>query len=170
MRDPMENIVAQRDQLRPLLRMTIEIAEPGYSRVTMPLWDGIRNGMGVAHGGAIFSLADIAFGAAANAGSDARVVSLSTNIDFLRPGRVGPLTAEAQEVRRGNRVVNYDVRVFDGEGALIARTTAAGFVMPSAGENPDGKPESPLSENDQGGQPQKDEKSGPVGDGGEKNA
>ena len=94
----------------------------------MPLTENHKNGMGVAHGGAIFSLADVAFGAAANAGRETGVVSLSTTIEFLRPGKTGPLTAEARVVRGGQHVQSYDVQVFDGSGALIARTMAAGFL------------------------------------------
>ena len=56
------------------------------------------------------------------------MVSLSAAIEFLRPGKIGPLTAEARVVRDGQHVQNYDVQIFDGSGALIARTMATGFL------------------------------------------
>ena len=68
--------------------------------------------MGFAHGGAIFALADVAFGAAANAGRETGVVSLTSSIEFLRPGKVGPLAAEARVVREGNHILSYDVCVY----------------------------------------------------------
>ena len=46
--------------------MTIEEATREYARVSMPITENNKNGMGLAHGGAIFALADVAFGAAAN--------------------------------------------------------------------------------------------------------
>ena len=107
----MENYVAKHDKLMRHLQMTIESASRDYAKVSMPLTENHKNGMGVAHGGAIFSLADVAFGAAANAGRE-----------------TGALTAEARVVRDGQHVQSYDVQVFDGSGALIARTMAAGFL------------------------------------------
>lgn len=108
--------------------MTIEEVRPGYCRVRMPLHKEITNGLGYAHGGAIFSLADIAFGAAANDGSEHFVVSLSTSIEFLKPGLVGPIVAEAKVVRSGRHVQNYDVKIYDGNNELIARTIAQGYT------------------------------------------
>lgn len=123
----MINYVAKHDKLMRYLDMTIETATPEYSRVVMPITENHRNGMGVAHGGAIFALADVAFGSAANADKAEGVVSLSTTIDFLSPGKVSPLTAEAFVVRSGRRILNYDVRVRDGSGALVARCVCSGF-------------------------------------------
>lgn len=85
------NPLAELDNMYKLLDMHIEEARPEYSRVTMPITQKVKNGMGIAHGGAIFTLADIAFGAACNSDARTGVVSLSTSIQFLAPGREGPL-------------------------------------------------------------------------------
>ena len=90
----MECYVRKHDKLVRHLDMCIEEVSREYARVTMPITENHKNGMGVAHGGAIFSLADVAFGCAANAGNDHGVVSLSTTIEYLRPGMVSPLKAE----------------------------------------------------------------------------
>lgn len=124
----MDTYVARHDKLVRHLQMHVEAATPEFSRVTMPITENHRNGMGVVHGGAIFALADVAFGAAANAGRTTGVVSLTSSIEFLRPGKMGPLAAEARVVRTGNHVLSYDVRVFDGEGDLIARAISTGFI------------------------------------------
>ncbi len=123
----MKNYVEKHDKLMRHLQMTIESATPEFARVSMPLTENHKNGMGCAHGGAIFALADVAFGSAANAGKDLGVVSLSTTIEFLRPGQTSPLVAEAHVVRRGQRIQNYAVKVFDGSGELIAQCMAAGY-------------------------------------------
>ena len=58
----MSNLVIEKDQILRLMDMKVEEASPGYAKVSMPLADKVKNGMGMAHGGTIFSLADIAFG------------------------------------------------------------------------------------------------------------
>ncbi|MBQ9453084.1 MAG: PaaI family thioesterase [Desulfovibrio sp.] len=123
----MTNYVAKHDKLMRYLEMTIETATPEYSKVTMPITENHKNGMGVAHGGAIFALVDVAFGSAANAAKTSGVVSLHSSIEFLRPGTVSPLTAEAFVVRDGKHILNYDVKVHDGSGVLVARSMCAGF-------------------------------------------
>lgn len=123
----MKNYVVKHDKLVRFLEMDIESATPEYSKVTMPITEHHKNGMGVAHGGAIFALADVAFGAAANAGKDYGVVSLNTTIEYLRPGRVSPLMAEAFVVRNGKHILNYEVKIYDGSGDLIAKCVASGF-------------------------------------------
>ncbi|MBQ9407107.1 MAG: PaaI family thioesterase [Desulfovibrio sp.] len=123
----MSNYVQKHDKLMRYLDMTIEVATPEYSRVTMPITENHKNGMGVAHGGSIFALLDVAFGCAANSGKESAVVSLHTSVDFLRPGTVSPLMAEARVVRDGKHILNYDVQVFDGSGVLVARSACSGF-------------------------------------------
>ena len=87
------NPLAELDNMYKLLDMHVEEARPEYSRVTMPITQKVKNGMGIAHGGAIFTLADIAFGAACNSDARTGVVSLSTSRGAAcrrgasRPGR-----------------------------------------------------------------------------------
>lgn len=123
----MNNYVAKYDRLMRHLGMTIEEASREYARVTMPIADEIKNGMGLAHGGAIFALADVAFGAAANAGQINGVVSLNAAIEFLRPGLAGPLKAEARLVRKGAHIQSYNVEVRDANDQLVARCMSTGF-------------------------------------------
>ena len=121
------HILAEKDQVFRLFQMAIEEVRPGYARIRMPFLDCMKNGWGALHGGVICTLADIAFGAAAQEGQPTFVVSLSSAIEFLRPGKVGPFTGEAKLVRQGNTISNFDVQVRDGEGKLIARSMASGF-------------------------------------------
>ena len=127
----MSNPVVERDQIMRLMDMQVLELRPGYAKISMPLSDKVKNGMGFAHGGPIFSLADIAFGAAANEGCEHFVVTLSTSIEYLRPGALGPLMAEARVIRSGKHIQNYEVQVFDGAGELIARTMTSGYTTTS---------------------------------------
>lgn len=127
-KDALDNYVARHDKLLRHLQMQVEIATPEFSRVIMPITEHHLNGMRVAHGGVIFALADVAFGAAANAGRKTGVVSLTSSIEFLQPGKIGPLVGEARAVRQGRHIMSYDVNILDGQGALVARAISTGFV------------------------------------------
>lgn len=128
MSEAIKKIIEERDMFARMLGMVIEEADIGYARVSMALTKNHCNGVGMAHGGAIFSLADVAFGAAANGAYDHAVVTLSSNIIFLQPGRVSPLVAEARVIRRGAHIANYDVIVRDGAGTEVARSQSSGFL------------------------------------------
>ena len=86
------------------------------------------NAVGTAQGGLIFTLADTAFAAAANAGAP-ETVSLSTTINFLRPARAegGKLTAHAVTISRGRSVCCIDVTVTDEQGRAVAKLQCTGF-------------------------------------------
>jgi acyl-CoA thioesterase len=96
----------------------------GFCRLRLQLQAHMVNFQGYPHGGVIFSLADVAFGAACNShGVDA--VALSVTIDYL--AAVTPeaaLVAEAREVKQGRRAGFYDVRVVTEDGQAVARAHA----------------------------------------------
>ena len=74
------------------------------------------------HGGVVSALIDTAGGIAAwSALAQGEAVStVDLMVDFLEPGRVaGPLRAEAELVRKGNRVCHVRVRVTQ-DGVLVA--------------------------------------------------
>lgn len=122
------NFVARYDKLLRHLQIEVEFASREYARVRMPLTEHHLNGWGAAHGGVICALVDAAFGSAANDGQETAVVTLSMTVDFLRPGLKGPLTAEARATHAGAHIVNYDIRVSDGEGQIIARAITSGYI------------------------------------------
>jgi len=92
-----------------LMEMEILEARPGYALVRMDT-DGKRNLRGFAHGGAIFALADQAFGIAANLGG-VDEVALSAQIFYLAPAQ-GTLTAIAECKGETAQYSIYTVRVF----------------------------------------------------------
>ena len=101
-------------------------AEPGYAVAKLDITDNHLNGLDVVQGGAIFTLADLAFAAAANAHGQA-TLSINANINFFKstPGKT--LIAEAKEVSATNKIVNYNVDVFDEDRELLARVNIAGY-------------------------------------------
>lgn len=104
-------------------KLGAEMLEIGAGRASMrlKLGPGHLNFLGMVHGGVIFSLADLAFGAAANS-FGTRAMAISVGIDFLAAASVnGELTAEVEQVKRAGRTGFYRMEVKDGEGKEIAR-------------------------------------------------
>ena len=112
--------MSERDQFARALGIELLDLRPGYSRVGMTIAPYMVNGLGIAHGGVIFSLGDFAFAAAGNSHGQT-AVALSMDIHFLRTPDPGTyLTAEAIEVRKGRRTALYRITISDAQGNLIA--------------------------------------------------
>ena len=94
-------IIGENDRLIALFGMKIQEVGPGSAVVRMSVEEGHVNSANVCHGGAIFSLADVAFALACNShGSLALAIDMS--ISFLRPVPVGELiTSSCIEKHRG---------------------------------------------------------------------
>ncbi len=92
----------------------------GYCRVSLPLQPHMVNFQDYPHGGVIFTLADVAFGAACNShGADA--VALSVTISYLAGVKRGStLVAEGREKKQGRRAGFYEVEVATEDGTLVA--------------------------------------------------
>lgn len=97
----------------------VEIRE-GYCKMSMLVRDDMVNGLGICHGGLIFSLGDTAFAFACNS-RNIRTVALNCTINFLNAANVGTkLTAEAVEKSLKGRTGLYDVAITNEEGLKIA--------------------------------------------------
>jgi acyl-CoA thioesterase len=122
-----DGIVARFDRCEyaRLLGMEVTDTWPGGARVRMEV-TGKRNSSGVIHGGAIFSLADHAFGLAANNG-ETRQVAVSASISYLSPAR-GTLEAVAEQVDKTADRSLFVVRVYDGE-RLVATFEGIGVKV-----------------------------------------
>lgn len=79
-------------------------------------------------GGAIFTLADLAFAVAANCGGR-HTVSQSASITFIKPGTGKRLMATARKVSAGSKTCCYTVLVTNDEGKTVAHLTINGFVV-----------------------------------------
>ena len=99
---------------------------PGYARTTLRLRDVHMNGVEVAQGGAVFTLADYAFAACSNSHGTV-AVALDVSITFARAATRGVLTAEAVEESRTRRTSVCTVRVTDEEGGLVALFRGTAF-------------------------------------------
>lgn len=91
----------------------------GTARARMAIQKHHLNGVGTVQGGAIFTLADLAFAAACNSHGTV-AVAVQVNIAFVKAVSEGTLYAEAKETFLGPKLCNYDIHVTDEKGDLVA--------------------------------------------------
>lgn len=99
----------------------------GRTRLRLTLGPEHTNNLGIAHGGIIATLLDIAMGTAARLRAQRSVLTLDMQARFLSPGR-GVLLAEGRVVRGGRSVLFCEAEVTADTGDLIA--TATGILKP----------------------------------------
>ncbi len=104
-----------------------ELSE-GYARVEMLIDEQILNVHGFVHGGALYSLADTAAGAASFAtGRDS--VTLNGTIHYIKPGKGGKLIGVATEISRGRTTGIYEVFLYNDVEILLSRATFTMFFL-----------------------------------------
>jgi acyl-CoA thioesterase len=103
------------------LHAGIELLEvkSGTAKVRMEVKPFHINGVGLVHGGALFTLADFAFAAAANSHEEV-AVAINASISYLKGVKAGTLYAEAEEISNSRKISVYSIRVTDDAGQLIA--------------------------------------------------
>ena len=100
---------------------------PGFAKASLQVEDRHLNSLGTVHGGAIFTLADFAFGAAVKTGGKV-APAISTNLSFLQAARSGTLYAEATEISRSRRLSVCTVRVTNDAGELVALFQGTAYI------------------------------------------
>ena len=111
----------------------IELLEVGNgtAKTRMEIKPEHYNGGGVCQGGAIFTLADLAFAAATN--SHAKLTfSINSTINFFKSERSGFLYAEAKEIFNHKRLSHCEVNVTNEAGELIATFSGTGYRKETA--------------------------------------
>lgn len=107
------------DLLARYLGMELLEVGPGRAVARMPIREEHLNGVRTVHGGALFSLADFTFAAACNSYGNI-AVAIQASISFVRAVSTGVLTAVASEVAAEKALGNYEVRITDETGELVA--------------------------------------------------
>lgn len=102
-------------------------ADVDYAVCSMRITEKHLNAAGAVQGGAIFTLADTAFGMAANTLGNL-TVAINNNISYLKSTRGSVLTATAKVVSTTKRICTYEIEVKDDLGDLIAKMTGTGYT------------------------------------------
>jgi acyl-CoA thioesterase len=108
-----------RDQFAKHAGISLLEVSKGFARASMEVGPHHLNGVGIVQGGAIFTLADLAFAAACNSHGTV-AVAVSASISFSKATTSGVLQAEAREVAVSPRLSTCEVRVTDETRDLVA--------------------------------------------------
>ncbi|MCQ9426784.1 hydroxyphenylacetyl-CoA thioesterase PaaI [Pseudomonas sp. LJDD11] len=110
----------ERDAASQAMGMHLLSVGPGSAQLSMRVRADMLQGVGTCHGGHLFALADSAFAFACNT-YNAVTVAIGCSIDYVAPAQLDDLlTASASEQSRSGRTGNYDVRIENQHGQLIA--------------------------------------------------
>ena len=107
------------DRLAALLGIELTDIAPGRATARMTIREDHYNSLRMVHGGATFTLADLAFAAASNSHGNV-AVGIAASISYVKAATAGTLTAEAREESRTPRVATYSVRVTDDADEVVA--------------------------------------------------
>lgn len=122
------------DRVARWLGAALEEAGPDRARLRMTLADDHLNGLGTAHGGVVFALADACFAVACNdvSAQDSMTVASGVDITYLAPARAGDvLVAEGRLVARAGRSGLYDITVTRDDGTLVAAFRGRSRTVPA---------------------------------------
>jgi uncharacterized protein (TIGR00369 family) len=129
--DVLRQIIEEMIPFNRFLGVRVAELEHGRIRLEIPFRDElVGDWMRPAlHGGVISTLADAAGGFAVWSAIEnpaARVSTVDLRVDYLRPGKLEPLAAEAVVVRVGGRVGVADVRLFHPSADAVTIATGKG--------------------------------------------
>jgi len=100
--------------------LVVTVIKEKYSEVEAEITPNGLNPQGMAHGGLIFTLCDVATGVAAVSTGRA-VLTLNSSINFLAPGRGKKLRAVGECIKDGRTIGLFEARVYDESDKLIAK-------------------------------------------------
>ncbi len=109
-----------------LLGMEVKEIREGQSRIEMFFKHDLTHPYGIAHGGAIASLADSAVAMALVDLVDPkdRIATIEFKINFFASVDQGKLEARARIIHKGSITAVGDVEVFNEKGKLVAKSIA----------------------------------------------
>lgn len=98
----------------------VEMSE-GYARAVLVVTGNHTNPIGSVHGGCLFTLADVAAGAAA-ASYGEKITTADASYHYLRPALdLERIYAEACVIKRGRRLITVEVNVMSEKQDVLGR-------------------------------------------------
>jgi uncharacterized protein (TIGR00369 family) len=114
--------------------MGIELVslDDGASEIRMKVEPHHRNPGGIAHGGIIATMLDVAVGVALRTrlGMTSQHVTVNLSIDYLRAAAGDVLIARGRAIKDGRRITFGEATLHDEQGRDLARASASFLVLP----------------------------------------
>jgi acyl-CoA thioesterase len=120
--------LAAKDRFARAMGVAFVDGGAGHARVAMKVGEQHLNFNGTCHGGAIFALADAAFGLASNS-HGVLAAGIDAHITYQAAASLGDeLTATAIEVSRSRKLAVYRIDVTRADGTAISSFTGTVYV------------------------------------------
>jgi uncharacterized protein (TIGR00369 family) len=105
--------------------------EAGTIEVGFTAGEAFTNPTGAVQGGFVAAMLDDTMGPAVFAMGKGEIFAptLDLHVSFLRPARPGAFTGKARVVSLGKTIAFLEGELYDGEGLLVARSSATARVM-----------------------------------------
>ena len=117
----------KKDRFATLIGAELMEAGEGYAKAKMQVEERHLNGGDICQGGALFTLADLAFAAAVNS-HGTLTFAITSSITYVRSAKLGEwVYAEAHEIVNHHSVPFCEVKVTNDSGDLIAIFTGSGY-------------------------------------------
>ena len=116
-----------RDQFAGANGMRLAEVRPGFARTEMTVEPRHLNAVGILQGGALCTLADLAFAAASNS-HGVVAVACQADVTWFKAVTSGKLTAVAEEISRTRKLSTCLVRVSDDQGELVALFKGIAYI------------------------------------------
>ena len=128
-----ERVAAFFEQDRFARENGIRIVEvrTGFARTEMTVEPRHLNSVGILQGGALFTLADLAFALACNS-HGVLAVGCQADVTWFKAVRSGRLTAAADEISRTRRLSTCLIRVTDEDQELVALFKGVAYIKGTA--------------------------------------
>ena len=111
------------------MEVTVLSTSRGTAKLKLPVKAEYSNTYGIAHGGIIASLVDMASGVALRT-LKFRILTLEVSVNYFKPVQLDDeLIAEAKLVQEGRKILHADIDVFNQNDDLVARGRAIYFVL-----------------------------------------
>lgn len=117
--DKIKDFFQQNDAFAAACGIELLDVGEGTAKAKLHLKKQHLNGVGVAHGGIIFTLADFAFAAASNSHGTI-AVAINANIQYLTAAKDETIYAEAKEISCGRKIASYNIEVTNESKQTIA--------------------------------------------------
>ncbi len=124
----LQELIAQKDEVGKHFELEVLDFDENYAVCQMPLKAQHKNPLGIAHGGAIFSLADLTFVTASHA-YGLVAVNTQSSLSFLNKGTGEYLKAKATLLKASKKILVYQIEIFDDKETLIAHGQITGYVV-----------------------------------------
>ncbi len=114
-----------------LLGMEVMDVKKGRAIMKLPFSEKLTQPDGVAHGGAIFSLADTSVATALLGLIDRNetMLTVEMKINYIKAAKGGEILSEAKIIHRGSNTAIGDVEVRNSEGELLAKCLATYMII-----------------------------------------